>query len=302
MLIEKKNLYKQAHTFRCVHDAHRRFNSEMSPFYILSEKECFPHGCVYFHWKCRLLAKKKKCFRGFSTVGRNCFNCKHFYEEKQHQFPEFVKNGQSHAEFMQAFEEFEEWINDLQSKRVPVEGTVAAVMPDLSLRKNGKHSQLAMKGFIIRFDQGFVDNQLFADPFYLAFSAMSQNKLLIREGDEIEFDAGLLIDRGRFKFIRPGRFQFYQRGEGKALRKYDVLVALKTYTIQENQPAKCIRCTHGQLTDVEGTNNGPSRAMVCLQGIADYRYCTVSVETTESTGPDSCINNNWGKKNCSHVL
>jgi hypothetical protein len=131
---------------------------------------------------------------------------------------------------------------------------------------------------------------------------MSQNKLQLREGDELEFDAGLLIDRGRFKFIRPGRFQFYRRGEGRALRRNDVLVALKTYSIQENQPLKCMRCAYGQLVDAETCKNGPSRAMVCLQGIADYRYCTISVESSENNGGDSCLNTGWGKNSCNHVL
>lgn len=302
MLIEKKNLYKQAHTFRCVHEAHRHFNSEMSPFHILSKKNCFPHGCVYFHWQCRLLAKQKKCFRGFTTVGRECFNCKYFYEEKQHQYPQFIENGQNQDTFMQAFEEFEEWINELQNKRINVEGTVAAVTPELSLKYSGRQLQLQMNGFVVRFDQGFIDNQLFADPFYLSISAMSQNKLQLRENDELEFDAGLLIDRGRFKFIRPGRFQFYQRGENRALRRNDVLVALRTYSIQKNQPLKCMRCAYGQLVDAENRKNGPSRLTVCLQGIADYRYCTISMESFENSNGDSCINNSWVKMNCNHVL
>lgn len=302
MLIEKKNLYKQPHTFRCVHETHRRFNGEMSPFHILSEKNCYPHGCVYFHWKCRLLAKQKKCFRGFSTVGRKCFNCKFFYEEKQHQYPQFIENGQSENDFMQAFEEFEDWINELQSKRITVEGRVAAVTADLSLKQNGKNQQLLMNGFIIRFNNGFIDNQLFADPFYLSVSAMSQNKLQIKEGDELEFDAGLLIDRGRFKFIHPGRFCFYQRGDGRVVRRNDVLVALKTYSIQQNQPEKCMRCAYGQLVDTEGSKKGPSRATVCLQGIVDYRYCTIVIEIAENKRADSCINSHWGRTSCNHVL
>jgi len=298
----KKNLYKQMHIFRCVHDVHRHFKSEMSPFYILSEKECYPDGCVYFHWKCRLLAKKKTCFRGFSHVGKNCFNCKFFYEEKRHQYPELISDKDDNVPFIDQFFDFEEWINDLQSKRVVCEGMVAGVNPNLSLRQHGSQQNLSAHGFLIRFMEGFIDNMLFEDAFYLSISALSQNKLLLREGDNIEFEASLIIDRGRFKFIKPGRFQFFERGEGKPIRKNDVLVALQTYSIQENQPSKCMGCAYGILVDVENFNNGPSRAMVCIQGVADYRYCSHTVQISDSKDGETCINLTWKGKKCHHVL
>jgi len=302
MQITKKNLYKQTHTFRCVHDVHRHFKSEMSPFYILSEKQCFPDGCIYFQWKCRLLAKQRVCFRGFSHVGKNCFNCKYFYEEKQHQYPELITQDEENTKFIDLFFEFEEWINDLQSKRVPCEGIVTGITPDLFLKKQGSRQSIRATGFLIRFEEGYIDNQLFEDPFYLSISALSQNKLLLRNGDNIEFDASLIIDRGRFRFIKPGRFQFYERGDEKPLRKSDVLVALQTYTIQENQPEKCMDCASGMLVDVENSNNGSSRTIVCLQGIVDYRYCTISVEIINSSNGDTCINSTWKGKKCHHVL
>ena len=298
----KKNLYKQHHTFRCVHDVHRHFQSEMSPFYILSEKQCFPDGCVYFHWKCRLLAKKKSCFRGFSHVGKKCFNCKYFYEEKRHQYPELITQKEEHVPFIEQFLEFEEWIDELQSKRVACEGTVSGITPDLSLKQQGNRQSVSAHGFLIRFEEGFIDNQHFEDPFFLSISAISQNKLLFRKGDNIEFEANLIIDRGRLKFIKSGRFQFYERGDEKTLRKHDVIVALQTYSIQENQPAKCMVCTYGMLVDMENSTSGPSRATVCLQGIADYQYCTIDVKTGDSDNGDSCINSTWKGKKCHHVL
>jgi hypothetical protein len=274
----------------------------MSPFYILSQKQCYPDGCVYFHWKCRLLAKKKTCFRGFSHVGKKCFNCKYFYEEKRHQFPELINLNENNTDFLEEFSDFEEWIDSLRTKRVLCEGTIAGINPDLKVKVKGNRSNLAAHGFLIRFDDGFIDNLPFEDPFYLSISAMSQNKLLLREGDEIEFEANLVIDRGRLKFIKPGRFQFYNRGKSKPIRKNDVLVALETYTIQENQPAKCMNCAYGVLADVENPTNGPSRTTVCLQGITDYQYCTISVKTSDSNKGDSCVNSGWKGKKCHHVL
>jgi hypothetical protein len=274
----------------------------MSPFYILSEKQCFPDGCVYFHWKCRLLAKKKTCFRGFSHVGKKCHNCKYFYEEKRHQYPELIAKNEENAEFIDMFFEFEEWINNLQSKRVACEGVVAGISPGLSLKQQGNRQSIYAAGFLIRFEEGYIDNLLFEDPFYLSISAMSQNKLLIRKGDNVEFDASLIIDRGRFRFIKPGRFQFYERGNEKPLRKNDILVALQTYTIQENQPGKCMDCASGILVDVENSNNGSSRALVCIQGVADYRYCALALKISDSKISETCINSTWKGKKCHHVL
>jgi len=302
MQIIKKNLYKQTRTFRCVHDVHRHFNSEMSPFYILSEKHCYPDGCVYFHWKCRLLAKQKTCFRGFSHVGNKCFNCKFFYEEKRHQYPELITNNDEKGSFLDRFTEFEDWILELKSRRVACEGKIAGITPHLSLRRNGNQQNLSAHGFLIRFEEGYIDNLLFEDPFYLSISSLSQNKLLLREGDNLEFEAGLIIDRGRLKFIKAGRFQFYERGIEKPIRQNDVIVALKTFTIQENQPSNCMGCANGILVDVEKSKNGSSRVMVCLQGIADYRYCSIMIKIPDSKNGDSCVNSTWNGKKCHHVL
>lgn len=302
MLLSKKNLYKQPHIFRCVHDVHRHFKSKMSPFYILSEKQCFPDGCVYFQWNCRLLAKKKLCFRGFSHVGKECSNCKYFYEEKHHQYPELIAKNEENAHFIDQYVEFEDWINDLQSKRVLCEGIVAGIRPDLFIKKQGNRQRIFSSGFLIRFEEGYIDNLLFEDPFYLFISAMTQNKLLLRKKDNIEFEASLKIDRGRFRFIKPGRFQFYERGVEKPLRKNDILVALQSYMIQENQPMKCMACASGMLVDVETINNGPSRTLVCTQGVAEFRYCTYAVTLSDAKTDDICINSEWNRNKCHYVL
>ncbi len=302
MIEAKQNLYKISGVFRCTHDVHRHFKSELSPFYILREKNCYPDGCVYFNWKCRLLAKQKTCFRGFSYVGRKCFNCRYFYEDKQHHFPEFLGSGEEYHSFNERFEEFEVWVEDLKKRRVSVEGIIAHVVPALSLRLAGSHYRLDTNGFLIRFDEGYIDNSLFSDNYYLSISALTQNKMLFRKGDSLEFEANLSIDRGRFKFMKPGRIQFFDRGHDIPLRKADVLVAAKTFTIQENQPEKCLRCEHGVLVDLINSHNGPSRSVVCLKGIANYNLCTLNIDSPESGNNDTCINIEWKGKRCHHVL
>lgn len=312
MIETKRNLYKSTDTFRCIHDAHKPFKAAMSPYYILQQKDCYPHGCVCFVWKCRLLAKQKKCFRGFEHVGRKCFNCRYFDEEKQHQYPEFILNGQTADQFLDDFTEFEDWVHNLQKRRVLVEGTVCGVIPELSLhwKKRGV-VQLRAHGFLIRFERGYIDNISFDDPFYLSLSPLTQNKMQLRNDDELEFEAQLQLNQGRFKFRSASRFYFMQRGSGKALRKSDVLAALNSYTIQEDQPGKCLRCAHGVLTQTgdrtpeagdgrQGT--GPSRRLICLQGVHDYRDCILHLPVM-GNAEDSCANPGWdGRNNCHHVL
>ena len=302
MIEQKQNLYKQSGVFRCIHDVHRHFKSELSPFYILTEKNCYPDGCVYFNWKCRLLAKHKTCFRGFSHVGRKCFNCRYFYEEKQHHFPEFVNTGDDFLSFMERFEEFEVWVNHLRNKRVSVEGIIGNVVPDLVMMKMGSGYALKANGFLIRFDDGYLDNTPFADTFYLSISALTQNKMLFRRGDSLEFEASLFIDRGRFKFKKSGRFHLFERGNDKPIKKVDVLVSLKTFSIQENQPEKCLRCEHGILVDLINPGIGPSRSVICLKGVANYNLCTLNMDTPDLNNNDTCINIEWRGKNCHHVL
>jgi hypothetical protein len=302
MVEQKQNLYKLSSVFRCVHDAHRNFNSELSPFYILSEKNCYPDGCVYFKWQCRLLAKQKTCFRGFSHVGKKCFNCRFFYEEKQHFYPQYIYAEKESNEFTKEFKSFEEWVNQLKQKRVACEGTVSAVLPDLFIKKRNNGQSLQMRGFLIRLIDGFIDNMLFSDTYYLAVSSLSQNQLAFRKGDNVEFEATLTIDRGRFKFIRPGRFQFYQRGSEKPVSRADITVLLKTYTQQENQPVKCLRCESGILVDLFEFSSGPSRILICLQGIVDHRTCAINTLSSEVFEDSCCINLEWGKQQCHHVL
>ena len=139
-----------------------------------------------------------------------------------------------------------------------------------------------MRGFIVRLVDGFIDNLLFSDPFYLSLSALSQNKLAFRRGDQVEFEANLIIDRGRFKFFKPGRFQFYQRGDEKPLLKADISVALKTYSIQNDQTEKCLHCESGLLVDLDQQPASPSRVMVCLQGVPDQQTCILSIPKAEA--------------------
>lgn len=297
-----RNLYKQNDIFLCKHDTHQRFSSKMSVYHILEEKKCFPDGCIYFKWKCKILAKNKKCHRSFTMVGRHCFSCKYFYEEKIHQYPEMLLDGENRINFFNEHEEFEEWVAEIKRKRISCEGEVSSIRPDFILYKNDAGFSLNLKGFLFEFEEGYIDNQHFADRFYLSVSSQTQNKLLIREGDILEFEAFLSIDRGRFKMIKSGKFQFYTRGVVKPLRASDILVQSKTFSVQRGQPQKCMRCRHGILTDVHSKKPGPTRAVVCLLGVYDYRGCVIAEYVQNEFQNEQCVNTSENSPGCNFLL
>jgi hypothetical protein len=301
MQIIRKNLYKQTDVFKCVHDVHLHFKAQMSPYYILMEKKCYPHGCVYFRWKCKLLAKQHKCFRNFSKVGKQCSNCRYFYEEKIHQYPEFVEQKIKSDEFLENFYEFNEWVQHLKKERVVCEGTVHEVKADFVLKKDGNQYRLFLRGYLVSFQEGYIDNQFFEDKFYLTISSRTQKQLLFRQDDVIEFKAGLRIDRGRFKFFKSGSFYFQQRGMPEAIPKQDPLAQLN-YSIYIDQPAQCLNCRHGLLVDIETQDPGPRRTVICLQGIADYKNCPIRILENLHDHTDRCANTTWNEVQCQHLL
>jgi len=272
----------------------------MSPYHVLIEKNCYPHGCVYFSWKCKLLAKQKKCFRGFEIVGKKCFNCKYFYEEKIHQYPLSLGSEEKYSEFQEEFDDFLDWIGTLLRKRVLCEGRVNSIKPDLKI--DSSNNRIVLKGFLIRFSSGFLDNKIFDDSFYLRISPMTQNKLQIRNDDNIEFEANLKLDRGRLIFLKSGRFHFIERGGNKAPGKTELLVALNTATILKCQPEKCMNCTKGVLSDIDASKNGPRRALVCLMGFSDYQLCTYIDNVSEENFDDICANPGWKDIKCKYTL
>jgi hypothetical protein len=302
MIEPKENLYKKRNIFSCIHDVHQHFKSEMSPFHILVQKQCYPHGCIYFQWRCRLLAKQKKCFRSFENVGRECFNCRYFYEEKIHQYPEFLPEDMVFSDFNNLFEAFESWVNSLQNRRVVVEGTVNYVSPELSLETENKSARIHFTGFLIRFNHGFIDNVVFNDPFYLRISSMTQQKLKIRSGDEMDFTARIETDKGRFKFIESGNFTFYSRSPEFPLQKCDILDKLPKSKIHFRQASGCLTCTQGILADIRKSNHGPTRAIVCLAGIENPDKCSVRDAIEHKENAESCANPGWKGTGCHQPL
>ena len=301
-MAERKNYFKTQNVFQCVHDVHKNFKSAMSPHHVLIEKNCFPDGCIYFQWKCRLLAKQKKCFRNFERVGKKCFNCKYFYEEKIHQYPEVLLSQENFSVFCENFDDFIDWLNDLQKRRVLAEGKIHSIKPELTIAYSRYRSMINLRGFLVKFSSGYLDNQFFDDSFYLSISWLTQNKLKLRKNDNLEFEANLSLDRGRLKLFKSGKFHFVERGNGHPPNRSHLLVALNTASVQKGQPEKCLRCSKGILSDIIDSTTSPQRGMVCLLGMPDHRLCNYIERDEFPENSDTCANPKWKSLSCNHTL
>jgi hypothetical protein len=235
-------------------------------------------------------------------VGKKCFNCKHFYEEKIHQYPEFINNGESYTDFVQKFDDFIEWLDHLKTIRVLCEGRIASIKPNLSIDNYDNKQRVHAHGFLITFFTGYIDNVPFADPFYLSISSLTQNKIKLRKDDLLEFEANLTIDNGRLIFIKSGKFHFIERGLEKAPDRGKILAMVNSATIQQDQPSKCVSCSQGVLTDHKRKSSGRNRSIICLQGIPDYRICTYQDHTFNDDSNDACANPDWNGKKCSFTI
>ncbi len=296
-----RNLYKQNCIFVCKHDIHKHFSSKMSVFHILEEKKCYPDGCVYFKWKCKTLAKKKKCHRNFTTVGKHCFSCKYFYEEKIHQFPQLLVEGKAKDIFFEYYDEFCDWLASVENKTVFCEGVVHSVVPDFLINNiNGKIG-LGLKGFLIIFKEGFIEDKHFEDSFYLHLDSMHQNKLRLRRDDEVEFKAILKEKDGRIELVAPRQFNFFLRGKSKPLLRSELLVSLNTATTFNKQPEKCKKCNFSVIPKFQKKRQGSNRILICSKGIQESELC---MENVERSGLyfESCENDKSEGDSCSRTL
>ena len=294
-----QNLFKQKNIFLCQHDTHKHFSSKMSVYHIMEEKKCFPDGCVYFKWKCKSLAKKKKCHRNFTTVGKYCFSCQYFYEEKIHQFPKLVIDNKE--EFFEKYEIFHEWVNSRQNKLLFCEGKIDSVLPNFIINKINGESKLSIKGFLIKFTEGFIDNQHFEDTFYLHIDAMKQNKIRLRQDDEIEFKAVLNEINGRIELFAPRQFNFYLRGSSKPMLKSDLLVSLNTATTFNIQYEKCKKCRFSIIPRIQNNKFGKNRLLICSKGIQEPEICIENLERPDYV-TDSCENDKSNYTSCNKTL
>ena len=275
---EMKNPYKRTDIFRCVHDAHRKFQNKISVYHILKEKNCYPNGCFYFRWRCKQLNKKNKCYRGFTHVGRKCFGCRDFYEEKIHNFPELQVSLKDFNEFRNSITEFEDWLEEVNHKQMEIAGEIAEIKPHFKKKIYPKTSYLSFRGYLLIFKEVYLDRIQFEDPVYGFISAQYYKSLGLARGDRVEAFAQLGVESGRLVLSRLRGVLVTKGSETQYWDEQKVVVAQEMASEFNDQPDECLQCRFGSLVDVEYYKDSHAfshRSMLCLKGVADYKNCYV---------------------------
>ena len=274
-----RNLYKVSDLFFCPHRLHKHRESGASVWHILKYKGCYPTGCVSFAWKCRKFDDGHKCPRGKKHVGKDCFSCPFFYDLKLAYAPELTAEVGEYDRFRRDFADFEEWVEQLQGRRIEVRGKIKSINPLLTNHGDNDSPRIACRGALLYLIDGIFGYDLFLDPFYarLSFNVYDRAELAI--GDVVDMKGQLEIDLGRFVFGKVGNINITRSGEGESIPSGQLKQAKFTGMIIDGQPAKCLRCPHGLLIDSEQSDgrSSPRRLLYCVKGVADYRFCAYHV-------------------------
>jgi len=271
-----KNQYKRHDIFTCNHSAHQRFGGKISTYYILTEKECYPEGCINFVWRCQLLNKGHACPKKFTHVGRKCFSCKHFYEEKYCRQPKLNVSEDEYRDFLRDREDFDFWIDSLKGREVEIEAEISSVKPDLWKQvRNGRESY-KFDGWILVFHKIYINYDLFDDTAFAWISNKTQQRYKFATGDHFEAQARFNFQRGRLVFNRVHRVDMKYKSDSAPPNLNRILVAAETALSFPVQPEKCIHCSEGVLVENmnhEKDKHGRRRYLVCLMGQKNPNDC-----------------------------
>ncbi len=276
-----RNQYKRHDIFSCNHSDHHRFGGNVSTYYVLSEKNCYPQGCINFIWRCRLLNKGHSCPKKFTHVGRKCFSCKEYYEEKYCQAPRLKVSDEKYREFLREKEDFDHWVSQNDGRLVEIDAEIVSIKPNLIPSNGGPPQKFRFNGWILVLDGVYVNYDLFDDTAFAWISQKTQERFGFRDGDIFEAQARFNFSYGRLIFNRTHNIEIKQRGEGIQPEMSDIIAATQTATKIPVQPEKCIRCSQGIL--VENNNlrkdkDGRRRSLICLEGIRNPSECIYHLE------------------------
>jgi hypothetical protein len=276
-----RNLYKAAGLFSCRHPAHKQFGYQVSPYHIFCVKKCYPAGCVEFQWRCRAFEKGQACPRGFKHVGRGCFSCKKYHENKLTYSPETDLTSDELAEFIDDLKQYQGWLEGLDGKLIDFAGTVDTVAPHLEMAIEGNRSSVYMDGFYASFTDGFIGKEHFDDRLYLKISGNYFERSNLSGGDHIELKAYFTESRGRIILLKPKSIELTKNGGQPDLNISRALVGRATGKIITGPIESCQRCSFVSLLDIEDNSRKETalyRRFYCLRGVQDSENCPVRLE------------------------
>ena len=288
------NQYKRQDIFRCTHDAHGLRGHFVSVYHTMHRKGCFPNGCTYFRWKCHELEHRRKCYRGYSHVGKNCPGCKYFDEEKISRALVRVDEP-GYAAFLDELHDFEEWLRDAENKEHWIMATIRSVKPHIRKSIYGdtaKTEHTNLLGYLICFEEAYIGNDHFDDLTYSVVGREFQSRLKFQKGDRLEFKAILTLQDGRIVFQKIKQIAFKEKNQSEEYwTDSKSLVARSTGTLLAKQAEKCYVCDQGMLVDVTQKSNGEDtmyHRIFCLQGMPSAAACTYDL--SKEIYANSCSN------------
>lgn len=287
-----RNQYKRLDVFRCTHESHQDFGHVVSVYHVLKEKACYPHGCVYFKWKCRKLNQKLPCTRSYEHVGKKCTSCADYYDEKIEKRPKLLLSEEDYRDFLNDLRDFQIWLNTKRGREADCSGTIRSVKPRFILHRHYDRNSLSVNGFLLTFQEGFIGLTHFEDPFYLLLNPSQQGRLRLGEGDRVEFRATLRLDRGRIILYRLRGMEIEEKGEDEVWTTAAARQALFRGRMYDQQYEKCIQCPYGSLVDIQESstslNGRKRRKLFCLKGIENPEYCIVQA-SQQLFCTDNCL-------------
>lgn len=270
------NHYKRHDIFRCTHQSHTHFEYRVSVYHVLKEKECFPRGCIYFNWRCRLLNKGRTCPKKFRHVGRNCFNCREFYDEKEILKPELLVPGSDYKNFMESLHAFEDWVETVRGREVEFSGTINSLKPSFFKKADSPERQMCFDGFLMNFRGGHINLDFFDDLVYAKMNSALQHRLKLCKGDKVSFRAQVREERGRIVLVRIRGMDIEEKAADDIWTESRAQLAKRTGTIVPRHYDTCLNCDRGSLLDII-TDVKRQRMLLCLEGVKDPADCMYRV-------------------------
>jgi len=275
------NPYKRQDVFKCKSSGHAKFENRVSVYHVLRVKNCYPQGCIYFLWRCHLLNKGKSCIKGFKHVGRKCFGCRHYFDEKIHNQPLLLLSEDDYNYFLDELDEFEDWLESINNRYLDFQGTIKTVKPAFTKIIHHQGSHLKLNGYFIHFDETFIDTVHWEDHCYALIYPDQQERFQFAAGDKIEFRAKVELKEGRLVFQKLNNIEFLDRSGNLTWSQSQALVVKHTTISFTPQPTKCLHCDQGVLVDVIDKSRPQwerSRELFCLESFPGPDVCYYAVE------------------------
>ena len=285
------NPYKRLDIFQCKSPGHEKFEHRVSVYHVMRAKNCFPQGCIYFRWRCILLNKGQRCHKGFSHVGRKCFGCRNYYDEKIHNQPILLLSENDYLAFLDELEEFEDWLDSIHDRQIEMQGTIRTVKPALVKIIHHQSSHLKLNGYFLHFDEAFIDTVHWEDHCYALIYPEQQERFHFASGDKIEFRAKIELNEGRLLFKKLNNVEFLDRSQKPTWSKSQALVVKHTTISFDPQPTTCLHCDQGVLVDVVDQSRPQwerSRELFCLKSFPSPDVCYYSIEKKLIEEIDHC--------------